>query len=102
MHPQTIWTQRIETDCIVFMATYRLGALTEEKIAEIAKADNFYLSFIPEGSTCNSPCEVQEGDIFDDHMTQIRQYFLKITADPSFHPLLPIVQYNPQFTISTT
>jgi len=65
MQPQTIWTQRIETDHTVVMATYRLGALTEEKIAEIAKANNFDTSFTPEGSTCNSPCEVHEGDIFE-------------------------------------
>jgi len=47
------------------MATYRLGGLTEEKISEIAKANNFETSFTPEGSTCNSPCEVHEGDILE-------------------------------------
>jgi len=65
MQPQTIWTQRIETNCIVVMTTYRLGALTEEKIAEITKANNFDTSFTPEECTCNSPCEVHEGDIFE-------------------------------------
>jgi hypothetical protein len=65
MQPQTIWTQRTETDCIVVMATYRIEALTEEKFAEIAKATNFDRSFTPEGSTCNSPCEVHEGDILE-------------------------------------
>jgi hypothetical protein len=58
MQPQTIRSQRIQTDCIVVMATYRLGALTEEKIA---KANNFDTSFTP----CNSPCEVHEGDILE-------------------------------------
>jgi hypothetical protein len=65
MQPQTIWTQRIETDCTVVMAANRLGALTELKIAEIAKASNFYMSFTPEGSTRNSPSEVHEGDILE-------------------------------------
>jgi len=65
MQPQTIWTQRTETDCIVVMATYRLGALTEEKIVETAKANNFDMSFTPKGSACNSPCEVHEGDILE-------------------------------------
>lgn len=65
MQPQIIWTQRTETDCIVVMATYRLGALTEEKITETAKANNFDMSFTPKGSACNSPCEVHEGDILE-------------------------------------
>ena len=58
-------TQRIETDCIVVMATYRIGALTEEKIAEIAKSNNFDRSFTSERSTCNSPCEAHEEDILE-------------------------------------
>jgi len=33
-------------------------------------------------------------------MAQIRQYFLKITADPSFHRLLPIMQNNTQLKTS--
>jgi len=57
--------KRTETDCIVVMATYRLRALTEEKIAETAKANNFDMSFTPKGSACNSPCEVHEGDILE-------------------------------------
>lgn len=65
MQPQTTGTERIDSDSIVVMATYRLGALTEEKIAEIAKTNNFDMSFTPEGSTCNSPCEVHEGDILE-------------------------------------
>lgn len=65
MQPQKIWTQRTETECVVVMATYRLRALTEEKIAEIAKTNNFDMSFTPEESTCNSSCEVHEGDILE-------------------------------------
>jgi hypothetical protein len=47
------------------MATNKLGALPEEKIAEIAKASNFDTSFTPEGSIHNLPSEIHKGDILE-------------------------------------